>query len=87
MLCNSMSSSVYLSASPPNTRRCARQEGDEEYDPAAADDEFAGANGAGPLQEAAEEEEETEFDEAAIADEERNERKLMAGAPVPCHTA
>lgn len=64
---------------------CALQEGDEEYDPAAADDEFAEANGEGPPQEAAEEEE-AEFDEAAIEDEERNERRLMAGAPVSCHT-
>ena len=62
--------------------RIARQEGDEEYDPTAADDEFAGADGEGPQQGPAdEEEEEAEFDEAAIADEERNERTLMAGMP------
>lgn len=65
---------------------CAWQEGDDEYDPTAADDEFAEANGGGLPQEAAEEEEEAEFDEAAIEDEERNERKLMAGMPVICQT-
>lgn len=62
-------------------KRCTWQEGDEEYDPTAADDEFAEANAAGLPQAAAEEEEEAEFDEAAIEDEERKERTLMAGAP------
>jgi len=73
-----------LARPPPQSpglhgERTNAQEDDGEYDPAAADDEFAEAGGEGRQRQEAEEE--AEFDEAAF-DEAERKRRALSGAPV-----
>ena len=56
-------------------KACAWQEDDGEYDPTAADEEFADAAG-GEGRQREEEAEEAEFDEAAFDEAERKQRVL-----------